>query len=51
MHARQALFASPLFGDDIKKIQPVTQDDLVIMASEAGVLPIAPLPKGSTCWY
>lgn len=23
MHARQSLFASPLFGDDIKKIQPV----------------------------
>jgi glutamate synthase (ferredoxin) len=23
MHARQSMFASPLFGEDIKKIQPV----------------------------
>ena len=36
MQARQSLFESELFGDDIKAIQPV------IMASEAGVLPIAP---------
>src|SRR5437764_13949311 len=27
MHARQSLFASPLFGDDLKKIVPVIDPD------------------------
>src|SRR6266853_742171 len=65
MYARQSVLASPLFGDDIKKLLPiitaggsdgamldrnglrpgryaVTADGLVVLASEAGVLPIKP---------